>query len=282
MQTIEYLYSDPIVDTRSISVRGLGIHEVMTPQIVNRPMGTGDHLFMFFYDKVRVRVDGRVGWHPPQSFIAWAPEHGHYYGNPNNPWDHSWIHCDGSLVRKALAAAHIPLGKVTVLPDFTLPEKYLLEIHQELTDHARPDPCIVRNHLHNWIREVARMIRPHELGPPIPQKFLDLRRYLDANYSSPITLTELAGRVHLSVPYFCSEFKKHFGFSAINHVVHLRLDRAAHLLRNQNLRISEVASGVGYDDVYYFSRLFKKRFGKSPRAMRREMARIRPGGSDGR
>ena len=73
---------------------------------------------------------------------------------------------------------------------------------------------------------------------------------------------------HCSVPHFCSEFKTHFGTSAIAYVTTLRLHTAAHLLQNRNLRVSDVARAVGYEDIYYFSRHFKTRYGVAPSAMR--------------
>jgi AraC-like DNA-binding protein len=53
----------------------------------------------------------------------------------------------------------------------------------------------------------------------------------------------------------------------------VRLQRACFLLRDCNLRISEVAMRVGYEDAGYFSRHFKKRFGLSPRQVREHFLR---------
>ena len=58
------------------------------------------------------------------------------------------------------------------------------------------------------------------------------------------------------MPHFCSEFKRHFGESAIQHLIRLRLQHAVYLLRDENLRIGEVAEQTGYEDLYYFSKLF--------------------------
>ena len=59
--------------------------------------------------------------------------------------------------------------------------------------------------------------------------------------------------------------------SPIEFVIRQRLERAQYLLRNQNLAVGEVGRLVGYEDIFQFSKLFKKRFGESPRSMRTRM-----------
>jgi AraC-like DNA-binding protein len=75
----------------------------------------------------------------------------------------------------------------------------------------------------------------------------------------------------MSIPYFCAGFKKHFGISAIEYVVLLRMQHAAFLLGDVNMNVTEVAEAVGYRDIYYFSKLFKKHYGFSPRHYRRRL-----------
>ena len=53
------------------------------------------------------------------------------------------------------------------------------------------------------------------------------------------------------------------------YVIGQRLQQAAYLLRDRNLRITDVARQVGYEDLFYFSKLFKDRYGVSPREFRR-------------
>ncbi len=51
---------------------------------------------------------------------------------------------------------------------------------------------------------------------------------------------------------------------------------AAHLLANRNLTISEIALQVGYDDLFHFSKTFKKHFGASPRSYRDDFSKRKP------
>jgi len=86
-----------------------------------------------------------------------------------------------------------------------------------------------------------------------------------------MTLEALSRRVHLSIPHLCAQFKRYFGVSVIGYVIQLRLHQAAYLLQDQTLTITDVARRVGYDDIFYFSKLFKSRYGASPRHARQRM-----------
>lgn len=269
MKQISYWFSPPPGSRNAVAVHGFGIQERMQPTVVHRPDGTNDFLFMFFYDEVEIDVAGSVRMYPPGSLIIWSPGSMHYYGNPERAWKHSWIHCDGKAIRSMLRANRIPRNKVIADADPAVVEKYLLNIHDELLGHVAPDVQIVENHFHNWVREIRRAMQASGENTTVPPKYLDVKRYIEGNYRERITLADLAAMVHVSVPHFCSEFKKHFDVSAIDYVVRLRLGQAAYLLRDRNLRVSEVAAAVGYEDIYYFSRLFKKHYGTSPQNSRR-------------
>ena len=128
----------------------------MRPAIIDRPAGTADHLFMLFYDPVELLVEGRVEKLLPRTLLLWPPGHRHYYGNRERAWRHSWIHCEGSTVRRLLRRLRLPLGKPLLDVDPASAERYLLLLYEELTGPFVPDETIAENHLENWLREVAR------------------------------------------------------------------------------------------------------------------------------
>lgn len=68
----------------------------------------------------------------------------------------------------------------------------------------------------------------------------------------------------LSNSHYSRLFKKNIGYSPIEYLTHLRLDRARELLAHSDERIKEVNQNFGYEDELYFSRIFKKIVGVSP------------------
>jgi AraC family transcriptional regulator of arabinose operon len=262
------------IDTAEISIHAIGIQEPMRPCIVDRPGGTQDYLFMFFYDDVLIGMEGTPRSFPQNSLVIWDPEHGHYYGNPAQPWQHSWIHCDGAFIQSILAAHPLPRNTPLRLPDPVLVEKYLHDLYREVTEFAQPDAHIVCNIMENWVREIQRAVEDTRGPCCIPPHFLALKHFLGTHFHERLTLPDLAAQVNLSVPHFCSEFKRYFGMPAIGYLIHLRLQQAAYLLRDQQLNISEIARQVGYHDLYQFSKQFKRHYHLSPSAFRRGLLAV--------
>jgi AraC-like DNA-binding protein len=88
--------------------------------------------------------------------------------------------------------------------------------------------------------------------------------FMQQNLSLPITLDNIARSAHLSVSFFSRKFKQETGYAPIEYFNHLRIQKACQLLHFSKLRINEVASQIGIEDPFYFSRLFKKQMGMSP------------------
>lgn len=71
--------------------------------------------------------------------------------------------------------------------------------------------------------------------------------------------------MYLSPVYISKLFKEETGDSPINYLIKIRLEKAKEVLEGQEpVSIRSVANQVGYEDVYHFSKLFKKYYGISP------------------
>ena len=88
--------------------------------------------------------------------------------------------------------------------------------------------------------------------------------YMVTHYKKNLTLDELAHIAGLSNSHYSRLFKKYSGYSPIDYLTHLRMDRAKELLALSDYRLKAVARSVGYQDEFYFSRIFKKVVGESP------------------
>jgi YesN/AraC family two-component response regulator len=93
--------------------------------------------------------------------------------------------------------------------------------------------------------------------------------YLTKHYAEKITLEELSEKMQLSYSYLGSIFKKVTGKPIIEYLIHIRLYKAKELLRDGH-SVSDVAYMTGFNDVFYFSKVFKKYEHISPSQYRRE------------
>lgn len=273
MKTVLYIRnSQPPSDRTVVQVSKLGVHERIAPKMINRPGGTPDYLFMHFHDPVMIKVGGGDQRVSDGTFIVWAPGAPHYYGCPDAPWDHSWVHVSGASVGELFEGTSIPLNTPFPFAELHLTEKYLLLLHNEIAGHGNPDSAILRNFVHSWIVEIQRCLSG-DADQALPVRIREVKLFLETHFNETIRLKDLAAMSCLSMPHFCAQFRKYAGSPAIDYVVHLRMQHAAFRLADINMNVGEVAQSVGYEDLYYFSRLFRQHFGKSPSAYRAGLLR---------
>ena len=90
--------------------------------------------------------------------------------------------------------------------------------------------------------------------------------YMAKHFDEDVTLQRLAGYARLSESYLGRIFKSVTGRSPIDYLIDIRINHAKNLL-HYGLSVSEISRIVGFRDIYYFSRAFKKREGISPSAI---------------
>jgi AraC-like DNA-binding protein len=96
--------------------------------------------------------------------------------------------------------------------------------------------------------------------------------YLMENYEHKISLDQIAHNMYLSPVYISKIFKEETGESPINYLIKIRLEKAKEILEERSDgSIKSIANEIGYDDVYHFSKLFKKYFGMSPQHYRKTL-----------
>lgn len=93
---------------------------------------------------------------------------------------------------------------------------------------------------------------------------------LSSNINKIYTVEELAAQFNYSASHFSMMFKNKMGRSPIEYFIKLKIHHACQLLDQSKLRVNEISAKVGYDDPYYFSRLFTKIMGVSPNNYRKK------------
>lgn len=101
---------------------------------------------------------------------------------------------------------------------------------------------------------------------PAIQKVCD---YVDAHLQEDISLEQMAEYINVSSFYLSKLFKEEKGITFINFISDKRLEKARQLLEDTELSIKEITAEVGYNDQNYFSRIFKNKYGVSPKEYRK-------------
>ena len=110
---------------------------------------------------------------------------------------------------------------------------------------------------------------PAPIAPAERARVLAVARRLDQTYGEPVTLSEMAGWANLSRYHFVRVFRAVVGDSPHQYLIGTRLRAAADRLLDTRAPVTEIAFGVGFNDLSHFHATFRRAFGVSPRAWRK-------------
>ncbi|QGQ44941.1 response regulator transcription factor [Metabacillus sediminilitoris] len=97
----------------------------------------------------------------------------------------------------------------------------------------------------------------------------DIKQYVDEYFSSPnMSLEIIAKKYFVSKEYLTTAFKKRYGCNVTEYIISSRMEKAKELIMSTTLQYKTIAAMIGYDDVSYFYRVFKKYYGSSPGKIR--------------
>ncbi|ANY65202.1 AraC family transcriptional regulator [Paenibacillus sp. BIHB 4019] len=97
--------------------------------------------------------------------------------------------------------------------------------------------------------------------------------FLGSHSCEPFSARHLAAALNLNYSYLSATFKRVTGQSIIEAHTRLRLQHAVALMRSSSLNISDISDRLGYQNPFYFSRVFKKMYGESPSSYLKQLYR---------
>lgn len=160
---------------------------------------------------------------------------------------------------KSPASQKIVAQKVSLLRPLTGPLPKLMEAVTEVQTAGGPE-AIYPELARALLICVEQSFHQPEVAAANPAKSLleDVCVYLQSHYQYDITRDSVAKQFGISPNYLSRifQFQGHMTFS--NYLMHVRTDRAKHLLRSYNLKLDDVAARCGYRDTAYFCRVFKR------------------------
>lgn len=137
--------------------------------------------------------------------------------------------------------------------------------------HIEIERFEVMKDLQQWMIEtVDNMIKRMETDQQKSSKKIvsEAIAFIEAHYNQDISLSEVAAHVKVTPPYLSKLFKEELNITFVKWLNQYRIEKAKELLRKTKLKTYEVAGKVGFFDYKYFSNVFKKYTGVSPREFR--------------
>jgi AraC-like DNA-binding protein len=232
-------------------------------------MQTDDFLFLPWWHDVLYHADEReplwVGGihiipdYPLDRKFVMAISHNVKDAAAKWPWcrDVDWPGLDG--VRAGTAHPQEPLR---LLADYVI----------ERFDAGPISEPVLRKLTQLLVDEIARTVAHKPATAPGNDIVRRAQELIEAHWDRQIPLRELARLSRCSVSTLRRQFQQTLGMPPYEWILQARMRRARRLLSTTTLRIKEVATQVGFDDPFQFSRTFRQRVGKSPRSFRADHA----------
>ena len=195
----------------------------------------------------------------------------HAYGaEDKDPWTICWMHLSGRHLdhyeRLLGLNQYGPVQRLGILDDVKAAFEQLIRLYPPQDD--RRLFAIQAQAIH--ILGLFASIPATSASKPVQTRMVqaaiaDMETWLD----SPFDLQRLALHSGCTPAYFSRTFKQVTGVPPVIYFTRRKMDRAAALLNKSRLRVGDIATRVGFQDPFYFSKCFKKHMGLAPEAYRR-------------
>jgi AraC family transcriptional regulator, arabinose operon regulatory protein len=217
-------------------------------------------------------------------FQDWRLEEGHaivlppdlyhrYESDQERPWTIFWVHFVGSAAPAYMEAIGVTIseprfwiGELAVVTDaFEETYRYVLSGYSDKDLFA----------LSTSFARLLGLCRIHQKSALPRRRMAEDRvlraiRYMRENVRRPLSLGDCARSAGWSSAHFSMAFRRQTNLSPIQFFTRLKMSHACELLKTTDLSMQEVAASIGFNDQFYFSRLFHRHLRMSPTAYRRD------------
>lgn len=266
---VEEMGKNPMMN--DIYFHSLGYFPSAKYHYINRPTGCPENILIYCTKGGGwFELNGKI--HPvnENQFIILPANAAHRYGaNDTNPWTIYWIHFKGY---KSELFSEIYGKVISIDPENNsrIDERFKLfeDIYNVLSDSHDESALQYANFGLTYFLGSILYIRTHRNSKVENRYGTSLihlaTHYMNENIGNKLKLSDIAEHFGYSVSYFYRLFYKNMGIAPMEFFNQLKVQRSCYYLLNSTMKVNQISILVGFDDPYYYSRLFKKMMGVSP------------------
>ncbi|MBD0383693.1 AraC family transcriptional regulator [Paenibacillus sedimenti] len=214
---------------------------------------------------------------PGDTFVIFPGELFSYIADADRPWHYVWVAFVGRAVGMTLSSMGVTPENAVISGSIS---RSIRHLYRRIRSSFQQSEYPVLEDLKagGWLRLLLS-----ELGQTNGHRLTDKRaaesdierqigqaiRYLELQYTQPVSIESLAHSLGYHRTYLCKMFKQSIGLSPMQYLLKIRMERAKQLLKT-SMTIDQVASSVGFNDALYFSKQFRKWSGVAPSAYRKQ------------
>jgi AraC-like DNA-binding protein len=273
---VEAASENPLVS--DLVVHSMGYFPKAENHFVSRESGAGEYILIYCTKgEGWYSINGKKHVIPENHFIVLPAEMPHQYGSSkDNPWYIYWAHFKG---RKAKIISDQLQGVIPIeyksansrINDrIAFFDELLNVMESEIEEEAVNYVNLSFEHLISTFLYIS-IYRKAKYSTQKAENtfFISLAtHFMYENIENRLTLKKLASHFNYSESYFYRLFLKETQYTPMTYFMHLKIERACQLITNTNMKINQIALKLAFDDPYYFSRIFKKMMGISPKEYR--------------
>ena len=237
----------------------------------NNPDGRKDFYIMALKSgELEIPLKDRRVVATPGSIVIFPPDEGYsysYFGE--EPLEYFWVHFTGSYAKSFLAECGFD-----ELPFFASAEinHRIFDKFTKMFEVFEAKGRLQRQELACILEQIILLASSALFVSENPRSFEKSVRYIRSSYNKKISVPELAVMENLSNSRYVALFTEYMGISPSAYIIGLRMSAACDLLINTDMSVKQIAFLVGYSDPHFFSKLFKKHMGMSPKEYKQKFS----------
>ena len=205
--------------------------------------------------------------HPQKGDVYMLPQNSNhvYFSNPDNPWKKIWINVSGPLVEAIVSSyglKHVNLVKESGTLKYF---ERIIAICGKISSKSEVNEKVALV-FHELISALSRAVS--DTVQKYSDEVLIMKDYLDSHINENVSSAQLASLIYKSKSQAIRIFKAEMNTTPYDYLLERRFAQAKSLLQSTNLLIKEIAYRCGFTDEHYFSDMFKRKCGTSPREYR--------------
>lgn len=195
----------------------------------------------------------------------------YYEADKDDPWEYSWIGLQGIKAEEYLKRTSLMEHPTAHLPNPQTVEA-IIENLKDATLKNRNSDLLLNASAYSFVYELASQLPAQTKEEPrSPSEYTQMiLSYIEQNFERSLSVQQIADHLSLDRSYVHRLFRKAMNMSVRDYIISLRLANACSYLSHTDLPIADISRSVGYEDVFYFSRLFRQKKGCTPSQYRKE------------
>ncbi|MHA6483522.1 helix-turn-helix domain-containing protein [Paenibacillus sp. strain BS8-2] len=236
--------------------------------------GGQGYIFQYSLNGVgKIRI-GKENYRVPGGsafFVSIPSDHEYSFdASLGEQWEFIWIRFEGMRDEWFRQDFIQSFGYVYKLNPDAFPIQLLWRLYKDTAANNFRDRFDLSLRIYEWLLSLQRYLQDGgtQITTEIPLSYRRVADYVQLHLEDDLSLEQLADVAKLDKYYFCKMFPQYFRTTPMAYVRNRRIEKAAELLRDEQLPITAIAAKCGYSSLSYFGKVFHKVVGMSPVAFR--------------